>query len=476
MSANLYVYGFRVTRNKLKLDIIIVLSATLISKLISLLILGYPARTLGPESFGVAVTALSITAYAGIIIWPGVSNWGSMEIARNPERADEIISGVLFSRLLLAIIAVLFTSIGIYFSSFTSIEKYAIFAALLILFSLAINCEWVFYGKEAPKYPALVALVISIINVVLIFNLIENSLDVIIFVLIAPTTTMLASLTLLFALRKINVRLTLPSIPTCIHIFRESRHLGFAGAGIILLQYANNLIVRGNLDATAVGIFGASFYLFQVTMLVPVTLNSIFMGRVARVSSKSKDQISFETGKIFELYLIVGLLFGFTIYASAPILIEKLYGQSYAESSQLLKIMSFGILFNFGITAMSGFLGALQEDKAVLITVIVSLFMSIVGGMLLVPFFGLIGAAFTFAVIDATGLLVAILYFRRRVPEFHFNHYGYLFVATLIVIALFEFLPQTVSEPEKIIFCIALHFLLISGRSYKCLTQLFSFK
>lgn len=461
-------------RNKVKADIIFVLCVTIISKLISVLVLGYPARTLGPESFGMVVTALSLTAYVSIIIWPGISNWGAMEIARNPERSNDIISGVLLSRLLLAIFAILFSNIAVYFSSFTIVEKYTISASILILLPLAINCDWVFFGKEAPKYSAMASLLTSVLNLILIFKLVKSPSDAIVYALIAPATLMLSSLSLLFALKRIKIKLIYPSFVLCMNLFKESRHLGFAGAVIILLQYANNLIIRGNLDAAAVGIFGASFYLFQITMLIPATLNSVFMGRVARMTRDLKYHVAIEITKIFELYLIIGLLICFTVYASAPLLIETLYGKLYAESSQLLKIMSVGIFFNFCITASVGFLAAFKEDRAVLITVIVSLFTAIIGGVLLIPIFGLAGAAFTFAAIDAIGLLVSIVYLRHQVPDFCINKYGYSVAVTVFTVFIFEWLPETIPMFMRITLGVALLLAFLSKKIYKCLNELFS--
>lgn len=453
-------------RNRLRKNLVVFFGATLLAKLVSLLIIGYPAKILGPENFGIVVTGLSITAYASIIIWPGIANWAAMEIARCPERTNEIVSGVIFSRTFLAFIAVLVVGLITYLTSLTSIEKYVIFASLLILFPLALNCDWVFYGKELPKLPAVILLFISIINVILIKSLIKSPSDLLIHAFIPPTTAMLFSIGLLASLGGINIKLSFPKYKTILLIFQESRYLGFAGAFIILLQYANNLIVRSNLDTQSAGIFGAAFFLFQVTMLVPATLNSIFMGRVARTIGANQEEVSSNICGIFKIYLVLGFTLCFSIYVGSPVIIEKLYGSSYFESIWLLKLMSFGIVCNFAITAIAGFLAALKKERAVLLAVIVSLLASVIGGGLLVSIYGLTGAAIAFIMIDAAGLAVAVYYLKLRIPNFSLANEKYIFFSMFFLYVVFEVSKYYLTNHTLEIQCLFITTAIIGG-SYK---------
>ena len=62
-----------VFRSSFLLNLFSVGGASIVSKLIGLIIIGYPARILGPESFGMIGFGTSLVAYASILIIPGIA-------------------------------------------------------------------------------------------------------------------------------------------------------------------------------------------------------------------------------------------------------------------------------------------------------------------------------------------------------------------------------------------------------------------
>src|SRR5512144_1786795 len=82
------------------------LSAVLVAKGVSflagLVTLGYAARTLGPEHYGMWSFATALTAYATLLLAPGLMTWGTRKVAQQREHAGRILVAVNLTQLILA--------------------------------------------------------------------------------------------------------------------------------------------------------------------------------------------------------------------------------------------------------------------------------------------------------------------------------------------------------------------------------------
>ena len=411
----------KIIKSSLFLNLFSVGCATVITKLIGLLAIGYPARMLGPENYGLVGFGVSVTAYASTLILPGMLAWGTREIARDHTRVGELLVTVNLTRILFACIAYGgLVCYAVYFLP-SSLERTVVLLCGLALFNAALAVDWVFNGLELMRIPAWVGAGVSVLNIIALFSFVRAPDDVLIYALLTPLTALLSMVVSSFVLLRRKIKLRLPSLGTFKLSFLKSLPLGIMVSMVVVLHYANNLIVKSYLGVTALGIFMAAFYLLELASTLPAILGTVFLPRLSRNVVSNKETALKETRIFAQIHMTAGFFIAAFIFVEAPSIIATIYGVKFSDSAFLLRIISFGIIFNFAITGYTNCLISFGRDRVMVLVVIISAIVAVGGGLIFVPRYGAMGAAFVVAVIDLSGWLISLPYYRRTIGSLHLS-------------------------------------------------------
>lgn len=405
--------------SSLFLNLFSVGSATVVSKLISLLIIGYPARILGPKNFGIIGFGSSLAAYAGILLIPGITTWGTRNIARNRNAFSETLVVVNMIRFILAIVAYGLLLSYAFCALDNHLERTVVLLSGTAVFTTAVTVDWVFNGLELMRIPAMVGIFSTIVNVVALVSLIRSPADVYIYALFAPSLSLLTSVISFFFLVKKGVRLHIPKFRCFRDSLKAAISLGITMSLVVILHYANNLIVKFFLGSTALGIFMSAFFLIELASTLPTILASIFLARLSRHVAESIDLAKRDARIFAQVHMIIAFLVASIFFIEAPGIILFLFGNKYLQAGELLRYMSVALIFNFAIFGYTNCLISFGYDRVMLLVVTVSAIVSIGGGFILVPRFGEIGASIVVIFIDLCGWLVSLPYYKKAVGSLH---------------------------------------------------------
>lgn len=414
------IYNF-LSRSSFFINLISVGASSALTKLISLIIIGYPARILGPINFGLFGFGTSMVAYAGIMLIPGITSWGTREIARDKDKAGEMLVTISLIRISLAIITYLILLLYVFYIIDSPKQRIIVLLCGISIFSSAFTIDWVFNGLELMRIPAFVTVFTSLINVLGLFTLIKTPDDIYKYALFAPTLTFLNVFGCYFFLIKRNLKLTIPPIKTFKKAIKAALPLGITMSLVIVLHYANNFIVNFHLGPEALGIFMASFFLIELAATLPNILGSVFLSRLSRNAVGYKDLAKRDAAIYAQVHMILGFFIAAICFIEAPSIISILYGNKYFLSIDLLRYMSVAIIFNYAIFSYTNCLISFGYDRVMLFVVLVSAIISVGGGLLLVPKLGVKGASIIVIFIDLCGWLVSLPYYKKFVGSFHFN-------------------------------------------------------
>ncbi len=399
------------------LNLFSVTGATIANRLIGLVTLGYAARVLGPEKYGLVGFGASVVAYAGILLSPGFFTWGTRDIARDRQRVGRAFGTVTLTEGILALIAYL----GLVAFSLTRTdpsERTVILLCGLTLFSTALSLDWVFGGLEMMRIPATLSVPGALVSTVALLTLVRSPNDVYIYPLIAPLTGLLVSAGgYVILLMRLGIRPEIPGISSLRHALIDSLPLGITIALAVILHYANNLIIHGFLGSAELGIFLAAFRLLELAATIPGILASIFLPRLARVAAQAPGAASREARIFAQVHMAVAFFIAAFMLAEAPAIIALIYGARYDGAVQLLQILSIAVIFNFAICGYTNCLISFGQDRVMLLVVVTCTIVSVGGGFLLIPHIGVIGAAVSVAAIDLAGWLVSLPFYRRQIAS-----------------------------------------------------------
>ena len=395
--------------------------ATVLNRLIGLATLGYAARVLGPERYGLIGFGMSVVAYASILLSPGLMAWGIRTIAREPASAGRTMVLVNITQLLLATLAFVGIAVFALLGVHDPLERSVLLVSGLMLFQTALSADWVLSGLELPRISALLGVVGTAASTVSLLTLVKSPDDVRIVALL-PFATGLATTVAAYAvlLRRLGI---VPQWPTT-QQFRvgllASLPLGATMALVVVLHYANNLTVRAYLGAAELGIFLAAFRLFELASTIPSILSGAFFPRLARSVAQTPDRAAREAQLFARVHMVPAFLGAALMLAEAPVIIDIIYGARYAQAVPMLRVMSVAVVFNYAICGYTNCLISFGKDRVMLGVVSASAIVAVAGGLWAVPRFGALGAAGVVAAIDLAGWLVSLPAYRRAIGTLQF--------------------------------------------------------
>ena len=395
--------------------------ATVLNRLIGLATLGYSARVLGPDRYGMLGFGASITAYAGILLSPGLTTWGLRAIAREPASAGRTMVLVNATQFVLAFVGFAGLAAFSFFGVHDPLERSILLLCGLLLFQNALNADWVLSGLELPRIPAMIGVLGTAASTVALLTLVRHPADV----RIAATLPVLTGLATTVAgyvvlLRLLRVRPQWPTPSQFRVALLASLPLGATLALVVVLHYANNVIVRAYLGAAELGVFLAAFRLFELASTIPSVLSNAFFPRLARTVANAPDRAAREARLFARVHMVPAFLGAAFMLAESPTIIRLIYGPRYAAAAQLLQVMSVAIVFNYAICGYTNCLISYGRDRVMLAVVAASTVVSVAGGLLAVPRFGGLGAAGVVAAIDLVGWLVSLRTYRRVIGSLQF--------------------------------------------------------
>jgi O-antigen/teichoic acid export membrane protein len=390
--------------------------ATIFGKLIGLFNLSYIARTFGPENYGLIGYATSLVAYAGIILSPGLLTWGTRTIAQNKNRVGETVISINFIQIFLAIIGFGILAGYSYFFSTDAKQATIITLCALQLFQIAFSIDWAFNGLEHSRIPAILNVFSLLVIGICLVLFIKSSEDISLYLVII---FLVNSFFIIFGyfifFIKFNYHLTTPNISEVRKAFLDSLPLNLTTALVVILHYSNNLIVKYFLGSNALGEFLADYRLLELISTVPGLLSVVFLPRIAR-QVITAPAIAKEEAKYFgRINMILAFLIAALIFSESNAIIQIVFGKQFLNSVPLLRLMSFAIIFNFAICGYTNALISFGGDKVMLMVVIVSAVVSIVGGFILVPMMGILGATIVICLIDFSGWLISVPAYKKTI-------------------------------------------------------------
>ena len=202
-------------------------------------------------------------------------------------------------------------------------------------------------------------------------------------------------------------------------LLRDGWPLALALLAITISLRIDSVMLGQMLDVSYVGIYGEAARLSQFWYFVPLAISSSAYPALVRAHKElSLDQQRRRDQKFFDSLTGVGYLIALPATIVAPFLVKFLYGPEYAQTGNVLMVHIWALIFiglGFGLRRW-----LVAEDLTVfsLWTAISGAIASIVFNLLLVPRFGMMGAAWTMVISSAISGYLICLFLPRLRPLF----------------------------------------------------------
>lgn len=376
----------------------------------------YLARVLGVERYGILEFSCSLMFYFLLLGDGGVELWGTREAAKTPD-LPALVARILPLRLLLAAAGFVILAVCLAVLPPYPELRWVLGLFGLSLFAQAASLKWVFMGEEKMSHVAWGLLLSKLIFFLLVLALVRGTSAL----LLVPLASVAgdAALTVYFAGAYLQrnpwrVAWTLRGVGA---LLRPALTIGTSQA-MGLLNYNFDSVLLGFLtDARTVGLYNAAYKPVTMVLAFPLTY---FVGLFPALSrTHAEGEAAFhslaERALRFSAMMAVPLAVGGTLLAK-PILL-LLYGPSYAASAAVLPILVWSAVLIIMRGSYRHALIAAGHQTTDLRCAIISTTTNVGLNVLLIPSYGMFGAATATLAGDAAWFLLAFLGFESKVMK-----------------------------------------------------------
>ena len=386
------------------------LSYQLLTIILPIITVPYVTRIFTSEALGNYVFYNSIVSYFSLFAMLGIGVYGTKQIAAASD-ANSTFWNIYVIQLIASILA-----LSVYVISVFSIPQMGGVIPLMVgvvLFERMFDISWLFSGKEDFKKITLRNTVVRLVGVICIFIFIKSSDDLYLYIFLIVTINFLGQLVMWIPAKKFIKR---PSFNT--KIMKKNLH------PIVLLflpQVAISLYVV--LDRTLLGLIGSysdvGIYeqgqkLTSILITVVTSLGVVMLPRVANLLSERREEEVQNMVKFsFILYNLIIFPMIFGLIAVNEVFVKLFLGQNFQDVKYVLYIIVFNLMF-IGWTNILGYqvLVVRNKNKEFMLSTTIPAFVSVAVNIVVIPFFGYIGASITSVVVEI--LVFAIQWYYSR--------------------------------------------------------------
>ena len=143
------------------------------------------------------------------------------------------------------------------------------------------------------------------------------------------------------------------------------------------------------------GYYGAAFRFLDASHLIPLSIMTALFPTFTKLHLSSVANLKKLYFKILAIMLIIAIPVTLVLFFGAEQIIQILYGRQYTQSANVLKILSFTTIFMFLHVPGAHLLFASEKIlKKVIVLSFFTVGFNILGNLILIPKYSLIGASF----------------------------------------------------------------------------------
>ena len=403
----------------LKLNAILNIIKQCCNILFPLITYPYVSRVLGAANLGQYSFSESYVQYFILLAGLGIPTYAIREGARirNDKGAIEKFCSELFSINVLSLLASLCIELIILFnvSRFDTV-KVIILLLTINAISGTLGRDWINSIYEDYVYLSLRYTIFQVLAAVLIFIFVKSPDDLLHYVLIMVFANSSGYILNIFHTQKyVPLRFTFH--------FNTKKHLKpilllFASSVAVTIYIKSDITMLGFLDTDKnVGIYTLTSKIYSI---VKTLLNALITVSIPRLSlylgTENEDQFSSLASKLRDVLFTFVLPAAVGMFMLSADIIRLIGGQEYSSGHISLQLLSVALIFAvFGAYYSQALLIPMRFDHIFTIATIISAVINISLNFIMIPLFGISGAAFTTVIAEGIVCLICKLYFDKNI-------------------------------------------------------------
>ena len=382
----------------------------IIARLIQLAIFVFLARSLRKEDFGVFSFGFAFSMISVIVADFGLSLLLVREISRDKKSASKYLSNSIYAKIVLSVITVILAIL--FFEIIDYSKEVKIVAYVMLLFTLLQSVTELYFSIyrafEKMYYDAFLKIFRMVLLMSAVFYLIKMDYGLIAISMAFLVTEMIILIiaAIISYVKFVNISFNFDYEFTK-RLIKESSIFFFSVVFTTIYLYIDQIFISKFRGTTEVGVYSAAANIVIMLIFIPqMYVNSIFPV-ISRFYINSKESLKLAYEKSFKYMFILGLSIAAGIFVLSDKIILLLYGKEFSEAVIVLKVLTGYSFFKF-LNPVTGYtLIAINKQGTRLFSQASAAVINIVLNIVLIPKYGIVGAAIATLV---TEIIFSIIY------------------------------------------------------------------
>lgn len=358
-----------------------------------LISVAYISRVLEPEGIGKVAYAQNIVSYFLMFAALGIPQYGTREIAKRQDSAEEI--NQLFSELLTVnFISTAICSIAYYIFTCSALcENRLLYQVCgLSLLLNFINVDWFFQGKEEYVYVALRSILVKTLSLAALLVFVKEETDCVAYALILCLGTGCNNIYNMFHIRK-SVRLRLRKLNLRQHL-QPVFALLISSIAAGLYNKVDVTMLGWLTDEASVGYYTNAHKVIAIVLTLVTAISGVFLPRLSYTYQHDREKFNeyLNVGLKIVLLLAVPGCLGLVIVADD--IASVLFGPLFAPAADTIRILAaFTVIKGIGDLLCYQVVISTGNEKKLIKSRVVAGVANVIMNGILIPRCGFNGAA-----------------------------------------------------------------------------------
>ena len=355
------------------------------------------ARYLGPENFGILSYSQSFvylfTAFAAL----GLDQIVVKELVKNDKKRDEVLGTTFVLRLIGFFIMFVVLIIVLQLTDNSKItNSIVLIIATSILFQSLNGIDFYFQSKVLSKYVVftniIVVVVIGLIKVLLIIT--KSSLINFAYVYLVETLLTAIGFIICYRYNKLSLKKWKFRIIVAKELLKKSWFLIIGSLAAALYMKIDQIMIKEIINERAVGLYSVSVKLSSIWLFVTVAITQSVFPSLVETRKKNRQLFLKKLQLLYNLLMKIAIVVSILTTIYADYIVISLFGSKYIESSNILVLYIWSIVFVFLSNGSWGYYLNENLEKFSTIRLIIGAIINIILNIYFIELYGLIGAAY----------------------------------------------------------------------------------
>lgn len=387
------------------------------STLLGLLVVSLLTRNLGQAGFGEYTTVITYLQFFGILVDFGLTMSLAKELGVKKYTDQELLENTVSFRTITATAAYLFAIILVWLLPYSNIIKTGVTIIALgsLVNTITTSLSGLFQAKLATHWLVIADLISRVVLIAGTAYVAVSGGSILHYLIVLLLSNLVLSLSLIITAQKLigfgwSLNLTIWK-----HLWLVTWPAAITIALNLIYFKADTLVLSLVRTSAEVGIYGAGYKVLEVLMALPAILGGLILPLASSAyvnNNVTKLKSIYQTS--FNILLATGLAVIAGSYVIGTSLMVWLSGPDFAISGKILSVLSIATAFIF-IGNISGYIiFAMDKQKKIIPAYIIAAVLGLAVYLILIPRFGVWGAAWGTVGVEAFMAGANIIYLWRQ--------------------------------------------------------------